>query len=141
MDIAALIAWVVTAGGGFVLLGTWVAKGGLRQQETSQGRLPPTLVFGHFLLAAVGLLVWIAFVVSDDVIGLAWTAFALLVPVALLGFVMFWRWLGVRRALASAPSPAGVAPEQHFPLVLVVLHGLLAVTTLVLVLLAAIDAT
>jgi hypothetical protein len=27
MNIAALIAWIVTAGGGFYLLATWVAEG------------------------------------------------------------------------------------------------------------------
>ena len=31
MQWAALIAWVVTAGGGFVLLATWLSRGGMRQ--------------------------------------------------------------------------------------------------------------
>ena len=56
--------------------------------------------------------------------------------VALLGFTMAARWLQDRRA----PVPAR-PPEQHFPVPVVVLHGLLAATTLVLVLLAALGAS
>jgi uncharacterized membrane protein YeiB len=39
------------------------------------------LIFGHFALAAVGLVVWILYVITDTT-ALAWTAFVLLVPVA-----------------------------------------------------------
>jgi hypothetical protein len=147
MDVAALILWLVTAVGGFVLLGTWLQKGGLRQQETGESRFPPALIFGHFLLAAAGLVVWILFVASDESSGLAWTAFVLLLPVALLGFAMLARWWSGRSALATAAEPHGtlgapaatVAAEQRFPVPVVVAHGLLAVVTLVLVLLTAID--
>jgi len=31
MEWAALVAWVLTAGGGFVLLTIWLARGGMRQ--------------------------------------------------------------------------------------------------------------
>ena len=40
MDIAALITWLITALGGFYMLGTWIARGGLRQQQTGTSRLP-----------------------------------------------------------------------------------------------------
>jgi hypothetical protein len=53
VDIAALIVWIITAIGGFGLLATWVAKGGVRPGTGS--RFPPALIFGHFLLAAAGL--------------------------------------------------------------------------------------
>jgi hypothetical protein len=132
MDAAALVVWIVTAVGGFVLLGTWVAKGGLRPPEEGGGtRLPPAVLFGHFLLAAAGLLVWIAYVVSDESKGLAWTAFVILLPVAVLGLAMFLRWLGGRRERAAGA-------EQAFPVPVVVAHGALAVTTVVLVLIAAV---
>jgi hypothetical protein len=39
MGIAALILWLLTAGGGFFLLATWIAKGGVRQPGSSH--LPP----------------------------------------------------------------------------------------------------
>ncbi|MFE1753149.1 hypothetical protein [Streptomyces anandii] len=143
MDIAALITWVVTALGGFYMLGTWIQHGGIRQQQTGTSRLPAPAVFGHFALAAIGLVVWIIYVVADKD-ALAWTAFGLLLPVALLGFVMLARWIPVHRGRATAapaasgPGAEGAVPaERHFPVAVVVAHGLLAVVTLVLVLLTA----
>ncbi|MFJ7148903.1 hypothetical protein ACIQVT_11945 [Streptomyces sp. NPDC100445] len=145
MDIAALIAWVVTALGGFYMLGTWIQRGGIRQQQSGTSRLPAPVVFGHFALAAIGLVVWIIYVVADRN-ALAWTAFGLLLPVALLGFVMLARWIPVyrdRAAAGAAPAAAGpeaegtVPAERHFPLPVVLAHGLFAVVTLVLVLLTA----
>ncbi|MFF6997306.1 hypothetical protein ACFY93_20435 [Streptomyces sp. NPDC008313] len=154
MDIAALITWVITALGGFYLLGTWLAKGGARGGNS---HLPVPVIFGHFALAAIGLVVWIVYVIADKD-ALAWTAFALLVPVALLGFVMLARWIPVYRgratastapsttasASASAPGSTSVSAggqaalaERHFPLAVVGAHGLFAVVTVVLVLLTA----
>ncbi|WP_330231691.1 hypothetical protein OHA40_03835 [Nocardia sp. NBC_00508] len=132
MAIAALITWLLTAAGGFVLLSTWISKGATRQPGTTQ--LPPPVVFGHFLLAVVGLIVWIIYLFTDQD-ALAWTAFILLIPVALLGLFMFARWLPVYRA-QSAPGPQEAA-EGHFPVAVVAGHGVFAVTTVVLVLLAA----
>jgi hypothetical protein len=71
MRIAALILWVITALGGFVMLGTWIKHGGMRQQESHSTHFPAALILGHFLLAAAGLLVWIVFVVTD-IKSLAW---------------------------------------------------------------------
>src|SRR5262245_13782337 len=144
MDIAALVVWIVTAVGGFVLLGTWVAKGGLRPVEEGGGtRFTPAVLFGHFLLAAAGLLLWIAYVASDTD-SLGWIALVILVPVALLGFTMVYRWYNDRRVTASASGIGGVtdttgAAEQAFPVPVVVLHGVLAVTTVVLVLIAVLS--
>ncbi|MEV6426942.1 hypothetical protein [Nocardia sp. NPDC051463] len=134
MGIAALITWLLTAVGGFVLLGTWIAKGGARQPTTTH--LPPPVVFGHFLLAVAGLVVWIVYLVIDKT-ALAWIAFALLVPVALLGFAMLVRWLPVYRARSAADAPAPAPAEQHFPIAVVAGHGVFAVTTVILTLLTA----
>lgn len=137
MGIAALILWLLTAGGGFFLLATWIAKGGVRQPGSSH--LPPPVVFGHFLLAVAGLVVWIIYLVIDND-ALAWVGFGLLVPVALLGFVMLFRWLPVYRARTTgqvAAPEAGDPAERHFPVAIVGGHGVLAVATLVLVLLTA----
>jgi hypothetical protein len=144
MSIAALIAWLVTAVGGFVLLGTWIAKGGTRTPRTSH--FPPAVIFGHFALAAAGLVVWIIYLVIAKPV-LAWVGFALLVPVALLGFTMLFRWIPTYRASRTTVAVGGggagdartadAPAEQHFPVVVVGAHGLLAVTTVVLVLLAA----
>ena len=154
MDVAALILWILTAGGGFVLLGTWVAKGGARR-DGAGSRFPVPLIFGHFLLAAIGLVLWIIYVAADKD-GVGWTAFVLLAIVALLGFTMLARWIPTYQSArntarmstpATAPTtPATIAAptttaitdgpaERHFPVPIVAGHGLLAATTLVLVLL------
>ncbi|PZT71754.1 MULTISPECIES: hypothetical protein [unclassified Streptomyces] len=138
MDIAALVTWVITALGGFYMLGTWLARGGARGGNS---HLPVPVVFGHFALAAIGLVVWIAYLVADTD-ALAWIAFVLLVPVALLGFVMLARWIPVYRARTAAGAQGGGAAqdgpaERNFPVAVVLAHGLLAVVTVVLVLLSA----
>lgn len=136
MDVAALVTWLVTAVGGFVLLGTWFAKGGHRQDAGSGSRFPTGLILGHFLLAAVGLVLWIVYVASDSD-GLVWPTFALVAVVAVLGFTMFFRWLPQVRA---GGTRNGASAEAQFPVGVVVAHGLFAAATLVLVLLAAINA-
>ena len=139
MEWAALISWIVTAGGGFVLLGLWLRHGGMRQREPGRQIRPP-LILSHLALAATGLVLWIVYVVTDSDT-LAWIAFAILVAVALLGWTMFAIWFPRRQARerAAPVSTPGVPAEQHFPVSIVTLHGLLAVTTVVLVFLAAVD--
>ncbi len=127
MDWAALVTWVITAGGGFVLLAIWLKNGGMAQRE--RGRIRPAIILTHFALAATGLVLWIIYLASDKS-AIAGVAFALLLVVALIGFTMFGIWLSQRKnRVASA--------EQRFPIPIVGLHGLLAATTLVLVFLAA----
>jgi len=65
MKWAALIAWMITAGGGFVLLSIWLMRGGMRQQQEAGNRIRPPLILSHFLLAAGGLVVWIVYLVAD----------------------------------------------------------------------------
>ena len=127
MSWAALVTWIVTAGGGFVLLAIWLKHGGMQQRES--GRIRPALVLTHFALAAAGLVLWIVYVASDSS-AIAWIAFALLLVVALLGFTMFGIW-------ASRSRTDERAAEHRFPVAVVGLHGLIAATTLVLVVLAA----
>ena len=144
MKWAALIAWIVTAGGGFVLLAIWLTRGGMRQRA-GQRVIKPPLMLIHFALAATGLVVWIIYLATDsDALG--WIALAVLGVVALLGFGMFsvWYWQRQQRAVVSGgsqPAPVGapergepaVPAEQHFPIAIVTLHGLLAVATVALV--------
>jgi hypothetical protein len=162
MKWAALITWVLTAGGGFAMLALWLGGGGMRQSAQSRVISPP-LILGHFSLAVVGLVLWIVYLASDTD-ALAWIAFGLLLVVALAGFTMLAIWLQQRRGAtavapadagattappAGAPGAAGARPapgpgaapgrpaEQRFPIPIVSGHGLLAATTLVLVLLTA----
>ncbi|WP_193433704.1 hypothetical protein [Streptomyces fodineus] len=95
------------------------------------------MVFGHFLLAAAGLVVWIIHLVADRA-ALAWTSFGILVAVALLGFTMFARWVPVYRTAAPATAHEETTPaERHLPVPVVAAHGLLGAAPLILVLLAA----
>lgn len=81
---------------------------------------------------------WIVYVATDNG-ALAWIALALLAVVALLGFAMFGIWYQRRqRGAVRAAVGQGTPAEQHFPVSIVTLHGLLAVTTVVLVFLTAI---
>jgi hypothetical protein len=148
MKWAALITWVITALGGFGLLAIWLQRGGIKQADQPGRRIRPPLIFTHMLLAASGLVLWIIYLAADKK-GWAWAAFVVLLIVASLGFGMLALWIQRRQtdggpALAGAPGSAtmteGSTPaEQHFPVAIVVAHGLIAATTLVLVLLAALD--
>jgi hypothetical protein len=132
---AALITWVATAGLGFVLLARWLSRGGM----TQRAGIRPFLILSHFLLAAAGLVIWIAYLATDTD-SLAWIAFVILGVVALLGWTMFAIWYQRRQArgaVTEAVDP-GTPAEQHFPVPVIALHGVLAVTTVLLVLLTAI---
>ena len=137
MEWAALLTWVVTALFGFTMLVIWFRHGGL---QGSSSKIPPWLVLSHFGLAATGLVLWLIYVATDSD-ALAWAAFIVLLPVALLGWTMFFGWARRRAAVAAAPAGANPGPavgEPRFPFPVVVVHGLFAVTTVVLVLLTAI---
>lgn len=136
---AALITWVLTAGGGFVLLSIWLRRGGMQQREGGS-RIRPPLILSHFGLAATGLVIWIIYLASDSD-ALAWIALVILAIVATLGWTMFAIWLRRRKQPGAATEPAAPAmpAEQHFPVAIVALHGLLAVITVLLVLLATLE--
>lgn len=124
---AALVAWVLTAGGGSALLAAWLRLGGMQQREG----IHPARLLTHASLAAGGLLLWIAFLISDDA-WLGWAAVGALLVVAAIGALMFagW-WQGHTLAVHSA-----VPADASFPLPIVIVHGLLGVTTLILAVLS-----
>ena len=142
MSLAALATWLITAGGGLYLLTIWLIEYDHEFQSAAATRLPVPVISAHAVLAVTGLATWAGYLITDHT-GLAWTAAALLALVAMLGAIMAVRWLTVYRAHA-APPPAGVSgaggvvappPERHFPLPVVIGHGIFAATTIVLVLL------
>jgi hypothetical protein len=45
MKWAALIAWVITAGGGFVLLAIWLSRGGMQQGREPGTKIRPPLIW------------------------------------------------------------------------------------------------
>jgi manganese efflux pump family protein len=128
MQWAALIAWVLTAVGGATMFVQWLRHGGTGQRE---GIRAPRLL-AHGGLAVLGLAFWIAFVVSGER-SLAWTAVILLLVVGLIGASMFAIWMRGRNRREHTLVPA----ETAFPLPVVLGHGVLALATVTLAVLAA----
>jgi hypothetical protein len=137
MGIIALFAWLFTAGAGLYLLAVWLIEYDRDFQRAAATRLPIPVLGGHALLAVTGLLVWTGYLVFDDD-RLAWAAVIILGGVALLGLTMAVRWLAVYRATPAVgrlrPEGPSVPPERNFPVSVVVVHGVFAVTTVTLVL-------
>jgi hypothetical protein len=142
MKFVALVTWVLAALMGSYLLATWIANGGLRPRVDEQrSRFAPQLIFGHGGLAAAGLALWITYLVVGTA-ALAWSALAVLALVATLGATMFGLWLRANRGQPRGRHSTGPrhAAEDHFPPPAVLVHGLLAVTTVALVLVTALRA-
>ncbi len=165
MSLAALFSWMITAGGGLYLLTIWLIEYDHEFQSGAATRLPVPVISTHALLAIIGMGLWGYYLFSDST-RLAWVAVAVLAVVATLGLIMAARWVVVYRthraprvALAAsgahsapvslfsatqrsgagrdpAPRAAG-PPERHFPLPVVIGHGLFATVTIVLVVLTA----
>ena len=147
---SALALWVATASVGLSLVTIWMGRGGPGQLRSAQSRLRPWLVVSHIVVAVTALGVWVAYLIFNRR-GLAVAAVIMLVAVAALGTTSFVIWqrrrIGVLRAtedswdlppeiLASDQIPA----EQHFPVAVVVIHGVLAVGTVALVAVLALGA-
>ena len=144
MVFIALISWILTVCAGLYLLAIWLIEYDISAPGGAVTRLPRTVISGHGLLASSGLVVWIGYLILDRDM-LAWIALATLVAVVILGLTMLGRWIVMRRALGAAlrARPRDVfarsrttAPaESHFPVPVVVAHGVLAFSTITLVLL------
>jgi hypothetical protein len=132
VDAAAFAAWLLTALGGFVLFATWFSGEGARAGDS---RFAPRVVFGHLGLAAVGLLAWIVHLVARSAAA-AWVSALVLVPLVALGLVLLAAWLEGRPAAARAEATATRPAEQWLPSSVVVLHGVGALVTVVLVVVA-----
>ena len=144
MNIDALFTWMVTILVGLILLIIWIIEYDREFQSAASTRLPVPVISAHALLGMGGLMFWIGYLLVGGE-RLAWVTVAALGTVAVLGLIMAVRWIGVYRAFVD-PGPSltrrmTVPPERNFPLPVVVAHGLLAVTTLVLVLFTALSAS
>lgn len=142
MPVAALVTWIITALLGSYMVSTWASSGGLRQQEGAATHFRPPFVFGHLGLAVAGLVVWIVYLVNDSE-ALAWIAFVDLLVVAGIGDTLVYRWFKDRRGesdtAVGASAGSATLAEQRIPSAVVIAHGVFAVATLVLVLLAALE--
>ena len=145
MAVAALVAWVLTAGIGVYMLRTWVTRGGLRRQRATGVGVPPAVVFGHASAALTGLVIWAGFVKTNweplawlgvvlitAAIGLGvctvtlWTPYPVVVPVqgdpgdrsaqgGPGGWVLPEGGEGEGEARGSGPSGSGVSPGGGVP--------------------------
>jgi hypothetical protein len=163
MRLVAVITWFITICFGLFLLGIWLVEYDRDGRHGGASRLPVSVLSGHALLAVAGVPVWLVYIVTGED-KLAKVAALMLGGVAVLGLTMVVRWIGVYRAYrAPAPpalhaahaahaaaaatqsafgpvtSPALPAspPERNFPVAIVLCHGVFAVATVILVLLAA----
>jgi len=139
MSAAALFTWMATVLAGLVLLVIWLMEYDRDFQTGAATRLPVPVISAHALLGAGGLLVW-GFYLVTDAGPLAYTTVAALGIVVVLGVVMAARWVTVYRTYAAPKSSPmrviAVPPERHFPRPVIVIHGIFAITTLVLVVFA-----
>jgi hypothetical protein len=128
--LAALIAWLLTAGIGGYMLRTWVTRGGLRRQRATGVGVPPAVVFGHAGAALVGLTVWISYL-SSGWRPLAWIGVVLVCAAISLGICTVTLWTPYpvrpdpgtghedpggfesREAPAHPAHPAGPPGEHH----------------------------
>jgi hypothetical protein len=142
LEIAALITWFVAILAGLYMLAVWLIENDITSRATPS-RLPAPVIFSHLFLAAAGFALWVGYLVLHSRT-LAWAAVAVLLGIATLGLTMFLRWVPVYYGSPDSPGPPAASlaaasdgpAEGHFPVILVYCHGLMAVTTLVLVLLS-----
>jgi hypothetical protein len=169
MTVAALAAWLLTAGLGLYMFAIWLIEDDGSEDGKSYRRLRAPVVFGHAGLAVAGLGVWFVYIYVN-LSRLAWITILILLLAATLGVFMFTRWIPVHRMANSSPGlparqeaglgsrwagagyagrlgdgPDGPFPgieqlpaERNFPLPVVLLHGVFAVTTVTLVVIAVI---
>jgi manganese efflux pump family protein len=137
--LAALAAWLAAA-----LAGAYLLTGGRRPRSLRQIR-GLGLAGGHAGVAATGLCLWVAYVVTAAP-ALGWIDVVLTWVIAGLGMATL---LGGGPAATAGPVPtpavaaagstaAGAAASARAPVLVIALHGAFAASTIVLVLLAVI---
>jgi hypothetical protein len=153
LDLAALGAWVITVAAGARLAAGWLASGGLRGGYRRAAGVPRPVIAGHLALAVTGLGIWIGFVATGAA-ALAWVAVGVILSVAGLGMATLAGGLPEPAADAARPVAVGGAgghglpaePDTEAPasagrpVIMIVVHGTLAASTILLVVLAAVGA-
>jgi hypothetical protein len=134
--VGALLAWLATATSGGWVLARWLLAGGSPLRRTTTAA-PPAVILGHAGAGALGLALWTCFTLSGWA-ALAWIALGVLAPVSGLGMGVLL--LGLPGPVRSDIGARGPGRRARVPVLVIVAHGLFAVTTLLLVLMAAIGA-
>ena len=132
LNLAALVAWLVTVGLGVSMMARWVT----RVRRGSRLRLRgAALNFTHFGLALTGLLAWISYL-ATGLAGLAWAACGLLLVVASLGMTLVF--LAPATAVAATRLDDDPPPPSRPPVLLIAAHIAAACITILLATLAVI---
>lgn len=136
LSLAALVAWLVTAGLGVSMMARWITGTRRRGPRSRPGRRP-VLNYAHFGLALTGLLAWISYLITG-VTGLAWTACGLVLAVASLGMALVFLATTASADTAADARPGDdPAPVGRPPVLVIAVHITAAVVTILLVTLAA----
>jgi len=150
LDLGALGAWVVTVAAGARLAAGWLVGGGLRRGYRRAAGVPRLVIAGHLTFAVAGLGIWIGFVATGAA-ALAWVAVGVILSVAGLGMATLVGGLPEPAATAARPVAVGGAGSHGLPaepgtgapapsgrpVIMIVVHGALAASTILLVVLAA----
>jgi manganese efflux pump family protein len=127
LGIPALFAWLFTASLGTAMIRRWILRLLRRNRSPDAppraGQLSPAVIVAHAGLAAAGLLAWVGYLIAGWG-GAGWAACVILLLATSLGVAQISLWLPER------------GQARHPPVILVAGHGVLAVTTITLVLAA-----
>ena len=167
MRFVALIVWFITALWGLYMLAVWLIENDATRPGNSASRLPLPVILAHVTLAVTGLVVRVAYLLLDRpalawaAVGilaaialLGFTMFARWIPVYRMADDEIGLPVAAMAGGAAAAAPEGLpgaAPEgvpgvgslrerpaeSSFPLLIVLAHGVFAVSTMVLVVLTA----
>jgi hypothetical protein len=136
VNIATLVVWLLAAVAGLALVAIWLQRGGLEVGRPR--RFPRPLPFAHAAAAVISLVLFLVYWAAD-IDGLKLVVLAGLLLTAVLGITMFVNWVAkFRQPATGTVGAASAAPaEDAFPTALVALHGVAAVATLILYIVAA----
>ena len=112
LPVITLISWLLTAGIGGYMFGSWIAHDGVAQQRANREGLRPGVIFGHVGLALTGLAVWAAYAITRWP-PLAWSAVLVLMPAIGLGLSIVTLW--VPYPVAGGPGRAGSGGQLAAP--------------------------
>jgi len=136
LGLAALAAWLVTAGVGVSMMARWITR--VRRRDATADRGPrPVLNFTHLGLALTGLLAWICYL-ATGVAGLAWAGCGILLAAASLGMTLVF--LGPAATTPGTEPGAGRPRGPRPPVFVIAVHITAACATILLATLAAIGA-
>jgi hypothetical protein len=165
IGLAALVAWLLTAGSGGVLLAKWRTQA-RRRALAGSARASPAVALSHAGFAIGGLTCWLSYLVTGQP-AFAWLALCVLLPVAGLGIATLMQAIpdpdpgpgagaavshesalnartesagSIRAAATATTSRPARTRSGRPPVVMIVTHGVLATATLMLALLGSIAA-